>query len=147
MPTRKPVRTLTISLLKKEIVETEALDEEHVDSLTEYPAGIGTRLLGSLFACQSPLMPPSWMKLFTGAIDRASKLRTTAVTAVCLFRAGGRLFALAFDQGRHLLREGTCEERFGLRVTLNSIDPRLLRGVDYMRPRSILTQRPWLAFN
>ena len=130
MPTRKPVRTLTIFLLKKGIVETEALDEEHADSLTEYPVGIGSKLVGSLFARQSPLLPPSWMKLFTGAIDGASRLRTTAVTAVFLVRAGGRLFALVFGQGRHLLREGSCEERFGLRVTLNSVDPRLLRGVD-----------------
>jgi len=42
----------------------------------------------------------------------------------------GRLFAVVFGQGRHLLRDGSYEERFGLRVTLNSVDPDSLRAVD-----------------
>lgn len=52
------------------------------------------------------------------------------MSAAYITRVGGRLFAIAFGQGRHLLKEGSYEERFGLRVTLNSVDPKSLRAVD-----------------
>ena len=39
-------------------------------------------------------------------------------------------FAIAFGQGRHLLQEGVVEERFGLRVVLNSIGPDSFRSID-----------------
>ena len=52
------------------------------------------------------------------------------VAAAFVMRAGGRFFVIVFGQGRHLIKPGTCEERFGLRVTLNSVDPKSLRAVD-----------------
>jgi uncharacterized protein (TIGR04141 family) len=128
MPARRPVRTLTIFLLKREVTEDNALDSEI--TLQAYPIRIGTKEVGTLYARQTPILPPAWIKLFAGAVDRDVKLKNTSVAAVFLIRTGGRLFALAFGQGRHLLREGVCEERFGLRVTLNSVDPRFLRAVD-----------------
>jgi uncharacterized protein (TIGR04141 family) len=128
MPARKPVRTLTIFLLKREVTEDDALDGE--TTLKACPVRIGTKTVGNLYARQAPILPPAWIKLFAGAIDSDVKLKNTSVAAVFLIRAAGRLFALSFGQGRHLLREGVCEERFGLRVTLNSVDPRFLRAVD-----------------
>lgn len=41
-----------------------------------------------------------------------------------------RTFAVIFGHGRHLLRDGVLEERFGLKVVLNSVDPDSLRSID-----------------
>src|SRR5207247_6303751 len=39
-------------------------------------------------------------------------------------------FALTFGHGRHLFKPGAWEENFGLRVTLNSIDPEQILSID-----------------
>lgn len=49
---------------------------------------------------------------------------------VLFLRANRRIFAIAFGGGRHLLEPGTCETDFGLKVALNSVDPKKLRSLD-----------------
>ena len=129
MPAQKPIRSLTILLLKAGFSEEEALDED-TSKVQSFTVTVGGKTIGSLIAKQAPINPPAWLKLFAGSIDPAPKLRSGSVSAVFLIRSAGRLFALVFGQGRHLLRPGACEERFGLRVTLNSVDPDELRAVD-----------------
>lgn len=74
---------------------------------------------------------PRWSKLFAGVVDLAKLgIRSSSAAAVLVVPAAGRLFALTFGFGRHLLRPGTWEERFGLRVTLNAIDPNSIRSID-----------------
>jgi uncharacterized protein (TIGR04141 family) len=129
MPNQKPIKSLTILLLKAGVSEEETLDED-ASKLQSYPVSVGGKTIGSLIAKQAPINPPAWLKLFAGSIDPMPKLRSGSVSAVFLIRSAGRVFALVFGQGRHLLRPGICEERFGLRVTLNSVDPDELRAVD-----------------
>jgi uncharacterized protein (TIGR04141 family) len=50
--------------------------------------------------------------------------------AVLLVRHAGALFALSFGMGHHLINLDLVERDFGLRVTLNSIDPLKLRSLD-----------------
>ena len=132
MALTQSVKTLTIFLLKPGVDEQEALDEESAAGLQVQTVTLGSKKLGSLYARQAPLAPPSWLKLFADAVDNKfkQKLKTTSVAAAFFTPVGGRLFALVFGQGRHLLRPGAYEERFGLRVTLNSVDPKKLRAVD-----------------
>jgi uncharacterized protein (TIGR04141 family) len=124
------VRTLTIFLLKPGTKETEAIDEEVMSEVDTFPVQLDAKHLGILYAKQTPAQPPSWLKFFAESMVRAPKLRTASVSAVYITRVSGRLFALVFGHGRHLLRPGVCEERFGLRTTLNSVDPKSLRAVD-----------------
>jgi uncharacterized protein (TIGR04141 family) len=42
-------------------------------------------------------------------------------------------FAVVFGMGRYMLREGVTDERFGLRVVLNAMEPTLLRSLDHKR--------------
>lgn len=39
-------------------------------------------------------------------------------------------FVLSFGTGRHLLKEGVVEDRFGLKVVLNSVGPESFRSID-----------------
>jgi uncharacterized protein (TIGR04141 family) len=125
-----PVRTLTIFLVKERVTEAEILDPESAADCDVTPVSLGTKQLGTLFTKQTPTTPPSWLKFFADATSQLPRLRRSSVAAAFLTRAGGRFFVVVFGQGRHLIKSGVCEERFGLRVTLNSVDPKSLRAVD-----------------
>jgi uncharacterized protein (TIGR04141 family) len=47
---------------------------------------------------------------------------------------GNRCFALSFGQVFHRLTDAAYEYDFGLRVTLNSLDPHELKSVDMVEP-------------
>jgi uncharacterized protein (TIGR04141 family) len=49
---------------------------------------------------------------------------------VLVVRVAGRFFATVFGYGRHLLKPGCWDENFGLRATLNSIEPNSIRSID-----------------
>jgi uncharacterized protein (TIGR04141 family) len=55
---------------------------------------------------------------------------SSSASAVLVVRSGSRLFALTFGHGWHLLKPGSYEEDFGLRVTLNSVSPDQVRTID-----------------
>lgn len=55
---------------------------------------------------------------------------TRSEGAVLLVQHAGALFALSFGMGHHLINLDLVERDFGLRVTLNSIDPLKLRSFD-----------------
>ncbi|MHA6897035.1 TIGR04141 family sporadically distributed protein [Ralstonia pseudosolanacearum] len=50
--------------------------------------------------------------------------------AVLLVRHAGAIFALSFGMGYHLINIDLADRDFGLRVTLNSVDPQKLRSLD-----------------
>jgi uncharacterized protein (TIGR04141 family) len=51
-----------------------------------------------------------------------------------------RIFGLPFGQGRYLLELDKVEERFGLKVCLNSIDEKAIRSIDKRSFDALLTQ-------
>lgn len=127
MPARAPKsRRLTIYLLKESYGSVdEALSDRQ--RLTHRRV----RGIGDLYVRPSRAHPPAWADFFAGSVD-FSTLRVDQANsaAVLLVEAGGRMFALTFGYGRGFLEPGSWEERFGLRVTLNCLDPRRLRSID-----------------
>lgn len=73
--------------------------------------------------------PPRWIEFFGTHIDPRDFLSASA-SAALVVPSAGRLFALTFGYGRHLLEPGSYEEDFGLRATLNSVSPDQIRTVD-----------------
>ena len=130
-PRSLSVIPLTIFLLKAGTSDSDALEPEVLATPQRLVVKIDDEEIGRLFVKQTPEHPPRWAKFFEGRIDiEKRELRNASVAAIFLTRAGKRLFALSFGHGRHLLNPNAIEERFGLRVTLNSVDPDLLRAVD-----------------
>jgi uncharacterized protein (TIGR04141 family) len=125
-----PVRSLTIFLFKAGTKESDALDNEAAEDCDEADIRLRDKSVGTLYTKQTPITPPSWAKFFAASSSKLPTLRRASVSAAYITRVGGRLFAVVFGQGRHLLSDGSYEERFGLRVTLNSVDPDSLRAVD-----------------
>jgi len=131
MKKEKRAIALTIFLLKERIKDVEAIDTESKGQARSVSVELDGKQIGTLHVKQNPEHPPGWAKFFDGAVDlKARELRAASVSAILLIRTAGRLFALSFGHGRHMLSGGCYEERFGLRVTLNSINPDELRAVD-----------------
>ncbi len=76
--------------------------------------------------------PPAWAKIFTDISDFPVEIfgSASSVGAVCILRCRGNTFILSFGTGYHLIRQDLIERDFGLRVTLNSVDPDKLRSLD-----------------
>lgn len=90
----------------------------------------GTQM-GTLFVRPSARRRASWSQFFQGAADLTGiSLEAASTGAVWLIRVAGRCFALSFGYGRHLLKDGKIEERFGLKVVLNSIAHDKLLSMD-----------------
>ena len=121
MPAKPKSRTLTIFLLKTP--EQRPADiPKHSHTLTEFPVSIEGRLTGSIFVQPTDDRRPSWLSLFDGAVAfDYDMVRNASTAAVWLVNIEDRQVALTFGYGRNLLKSGTYEEDFGLRVTLNTV--------------------------
>jgi len=81
---------------------------------------------------QPPKSSPPWTRLFTvdDQVDASEFGMSSNVGAVLLLRISGATFVLSFGTGFHLLKPESIERDFGLKVTLNSVDPDKLRSLD-----------------
>ncbi|WP_100915517.1 TIGR04141 family sporadically distributed protein [Pseudoalteromonas spongiae] len=81
---------------------------------------------------QPPKSAPPWSKLFTSEnqVDISEFGTSSSVGAVFVVKLSGATFILSFGTGFHLLKSEAIERDFGLKVTLNSVDPDKLRSLD-----------------
>lgn len=80
---------------------------------------------------EMPRSPPSWSRMFTALPEVPNDAfgSPSSVGAVLIFRLA-RTFLLSFGHGFHLINDEAVERDFGLRVTLNSVEPGKLRSLD-----------------
>ena len=124
---------LTVFLLKSSVREERAALRDP-DSLRQVPLADGLPFEGSLWVRDSRTSPPRWLQfLEEGIREGLTNLAVANAAAVLFVRTGGRIFALPFGTGRHLLRDDSYELDFGLKVVLNSVDPERLRSLDIKR--------------
>lgn len=119
---------LTVGLVKPELTDFGQIAKPEVDAIEV--EGIGT-----FYKEASHPQPPSWIADFFGTtLGLGLGLLSSSAKGVLLVRVPDgeeeRIFAVIFGLGRHLLNEGVLEERFGLKVVLNSVDPDSLRSID-----------------
>jgi uncharacterized protein (TIGR04141 family) len=86
--------------------------------------------VGDLYYKQNPRSSPKWLTFFEDTLAEIPRLSNQSNGALLVVRRGKRHFAVSFGLGRHLLEAGKYEDSFGLRVTLNSVDPDRLKSVD-----------------
>lgn len=81
---------------------------------------------------EPPSRPPAWTTLFTssGSVPIEMFGNSSSVGAVLVVRVHKNTFLISFGSGFHLLQGNAIERDFGLRVTLNSVDPDKLRSLD-----------------
>lgn len=119
---------LTIYLIKSACQRLEDVIES-TGQLREV-AGVGQ----FVFEASQP-RPPAWITDFFGTtLGDDLGIVTSSAKAIFLVpmidRGRTMNFVLSFGVGRHLLREGAVEERFGLKVVLNSLERESFRSID-----------------
>jgi uncharacterized protein (TIGR04141 family) len=119
---------LAIYLIKSQYDEPNTI----IDSTQD---GIDIEDVGTFYFENSGVFTPAWVKDFFGtALQKDIKLLSASARGVLLVPVehdGQNLhFVVSFGLGRHLMHSGVIEDRFGLRVVLNSVDPGSLRSID-----------------
>lgn len=90
--------------------------------------------LGTLFI-RKPVTEsePEWLDFVRKGFTDASplqKLKNRSVSAILVVECNDRQFVLAFGHGRFMIEPRLIEDRFGIRVVLNSISPDQVASID-----------------
>jgi len=131
-------RGFSIYLMKEGYDATNALRDDHV--LDDDVGAQGLPENASLFVLDSAPRPPWWK----GYFNIEKELTQVTKGALIFMPVGGRCFALSFGHVAHNLLDSSYEYDFGLRVTLNSLDPRKLKSTDTLDPGAAKRQRTQL---
>lgn len=126
---RKKVRHLNVRLLKQGLSDPEAALKAP-SQVKRFKLKKAANFTGTLFLPPSISKSPPWLDFLQAGIEDPLRIFSQSAGALILLHSGGRHFAIAFGQGRHLLQEDLIERDFGLKVALNAIDPDDLRSVD-----------------
>lgn len=135
MPDSTRTRTLSIYLLKDGVEGDAALIDDH--RLGD-PVADATTPTGSILYLFDGAEREPWWKLYFGI---ARPLKQSSKAALLLLPASGRTFALCFGHVAHNLRDDAYEYDFGLRITLNCVDPAKLKNTDVVEPGAARRQR------
>jgi uncharacterized protein (TIGR04141 family) len=119
---------LTIYLIKPEFNRWAQIVEDSAQ-----PHDIDS--VGTLYTEASRPRAPDWVQdFFVDTFPTTRRLITSSAKAVLLVRIrstdASHIFAVTFGYGRSLLKDGVIEDRFGLKVVLNAVDPQSLRSID-----------------
>lgn len=126
-----------IKLIKREVPGDQIVkDERKIHS--EEINGVGT-----FYYKISHSTKPEWVEqFFNGKLRCREKFKVATAAGVLLVTRhyegdGDRTFAITFGSGRYLLCDNVTEERFGLKIALNSIEYKSLRSMDYNKMEGV----------
>jgi uncharacterized protein (TIGR04141 family) len=120
-----------VFLLHKEITKAEdALGGETDEELEEVELRDDLPFDARLFVRRPPTGHPWWETFLARGAAARFTIPVRTAGAILIVRAQKHLFAFTFGTGRFSLDPSSYERDFGLRVTLNAVDPRSLRSVD-----------------
>ena len=129
-------KNFSVYLLKNGFNAHNSLKDEHNLTLlneadTRIPAG------GIMYYGQNPTRSPWWKEYWGISQD----LRQTSVSAIVFLPVNDRWFAITFGASYHNLKENSYEYDFGLRTTLNTLDPEKIKSTDLLMPETAKRQR------
>jgi uncharacterized protein (TIGR04141 family) len=131
-------RSFSIYLLKDGFDATNALRQDHLLHDTVRATGLPENAV--LFVLDGEPRAPWWKSYF--GIEQP--LPQTNKGALIFLQIDERCFALSFGHVSHNLLDTSYEYDFGLRVTLNSLDPTKLKSTDTLEPGAAKRQRTQL---
>lgn len=129
-------RNFSVYLLKTGFDAQNSLKDDHrlrllEEADTSIPAG------GIMYYGQNPTKAPWWKEYWGISQD----LRQTSVSAIVFLPVNDRWFAITFGASYHNLKENSYEYDFGLRTTLNTLDPEKIKSTDLLMPETAKRQR------
>lgn len=132
-------RKLSFYLAKEEFADFDSVIKGNPAS---HDVKVNNDVIGKLFIKNIPGKVPPWFSFFEPGVpsDIQRNLRNQSASAAFLLSTRGRIFALTFGYGRSLLDPACIEDRFGLKVALNTIDRDKMRIIDRKNLDTLLTQ-------
>jgi uncharacterized protein (TIGR04141 family) len=129
LPEKKPSLTFHVRLLRKSIASYhEALKDPEIE---QTPLQDDLPFAAALFVKPLNERQPWWVDfLSTGIVGPLEELTNISTGALLFVIVDSRIFAVSFGYGHALLKLGSYEPGFGLRVVLNSINPDRLQSLD-----------------
>lgn len=129
-------KNFSIYLLKNGFDARNSLKEGHNLRLleeidTNIPQG------GIMYYGQNQTRAPWWKEYWGISLE----LRQTSVGAIVFLPVNDRWFAISFGTSYHNLKENSYEYDFGLRTTLNTLDPGKIKSTDILMPETAKRQR------
>jgi uncharacterized protein (TIGR04141 family) len=124
------MNTFTIYQLKDNISDPEAaLDPNKRFRRIGLTGDLG--LPGTLYIGSQHRATPQWVNMLNPHLEQEIQaVYTASISAVLIVQYQDRFFALPFGYGRTLLTPHSWVRDFGLKVTLNKIDPNKIRSID-----------------
>lgn len=125
-----PQETYTVFLLKDTITTFDlALNRDK--TIRAYPIKENFGIPGVLHLGTQNQSIPEWIENLNPFLQtQISTAFSASISAVLLLKSGKHIFAFTFGHGRSLLAPSSWVRDFGLKVTLNRVDPDKLRSVD-----------------
>jgi uncharacterized protein (TIGR04141 family) len=131
------IRPFSIYLLRQGFSGVSALSEDHTLQKADSPA---LPEGSSIYILDKMPTEPWWKAYFRLGIE----LKQAGKGALVFLPVGDRFFALSFGHVYHNLRDEAYEHDFGLKVTLNCVDPKELKSTDTLEPGAARRQRTQL---
>lgn len=129
-------RNFSVYLLKNGYNANNSLkDEHHLIPLKESDTNIPADAI--MYYGQNPIKSPWWKEYWGINQD----LRQASAGAIVFLPVNDRWFAVAFGSSHHNLKENSYEYDFGLRTTLNALDPEKIKSTDLLMPDTARRQR------
>lgn len=126
---------LTISRMRPGITDPDEILLNR-SRLQDYPVTVDREHIGVLYVKPSSQHPPPWLDFFSGSVDIDVPVVTASSSAVLLLRHAGSVFAIPFGHGHALINNEVEDAQFGLKTTLNAVEPTQLRAIDHRRLES-----------
>ena len=129
-------RSFSIFLLKHGVAPENALKDDHplgnaVSNASGIPDG------ATLYILDKSPSPPWWRAYWGIPQDLMQVLKG----AMVFLPVRDRFYCLTFGHTYHLLKEDSYEYDFGLRTTLNALDPNKIKSTDILQPVSAKRER------
>lgn len=114
---------LSIYLIKKEVVDFESSLKSSFVDYSKHELKQSFECEGLIIVGRTREKTSDWRGLLQEGTDSVlADLSNASNRAVLFFKIEGRIFAIAFGFGKHLLNEELIEREFGLRTALNLVD-------------------------
>jgi uncharacterized protein (TIGR04141 family) len=128
-------RSFSIYLLKNGFDANNSLKKEH--SLGN-PIKANNLPDGAILYLFDKKPNPPWWKSFWGITQ---DLQQTLKGSIVFLPVSNRTFVLTFGHTSHFLEENSYEYDFGLRTTLNALNPQKIKSTDILQPESAKRER------
>jgi uncharacterized protein (TIGR04141 family) len=123
-------RQLVVFLIKPEFHNWEDCLKEKID-YDKYDISPELDMPGIIIIGEVREKQPKWLSfLQEGSNEEIKEVHNASTRALLFINCEERLFAIAFGYGHYMLKDDCYERGFGLKVTLNTVDPSKLRSLD-----------------